>query len=674
MNDPRIHDEKIHTGVSWYPEMWPESEWPADIAKMQEIGITMVRLFEFAWKRMEPSEGVFDLSWTRRVLDLLHAAGIKAMVGTPTAAPPSWLTTTYPEVLGVSVDGKRKTHGQRAHANHNSLVYRSHCIRITEAMARELGSHPAVHSWQIDNEMNGYDYGEHSQGLFHRWLKKRYGTIENLNTTWGLEIWSQAYDSFEEIPLAQIAVGGAEVPERHHPSLLIAIARFQNDFWNSYIADQCACIRKYTSLPITTNMTGGMGPMHWFRHNQVLDRVGYSMYSDLLHYNFLIWKFDRMRAEKNAPYWLLETAPNWSGGGQVWNIHHDANGIQTITWLNIALGGSMTLYWQWREHWAGQEMQHGTLVTATGKWRPNRDSIAAMTKDFARTESWLLSNPPVQAKVGLLLDPEAAWAWSIDPLENKFSYESRWRDTVHLPLAGAHIWRDVIWSEADFSPYKALILPWQPMLKDSIRVRLKDFVASGGLLILGPMTGYRTEEFTAYLKQEFGGLEELIGATCTDRFPPLWMEDRLEVQFTNGTIARTRQWCDGFTPTGAEVLARYHYTTPGGYGEGSAAVLAHNFGKGRVITLGCPLEPHAWLPLVQKELAAVGITPIAQSSGKVVVVPRGKNGALAGWCVVNITEEQQEIRLPSAGTDLITGRKTETVLTLKPLEKLVITI
>ena len=44
MKDPRVSDDRIHTGFSWYPEAWPESEWPADIARMREVGITMVRL------------------------------------------------------------------------------------------------------------------------------------------------------------------------------------------------------------------------------------------------------------------------------------------------------------------------------------------------------------------------------------------------------------------------------------------------------------------------------------------------------------------------------------------------------------------------------------------------------------------------------------------------------
>ena len=259
-------DSAIHLGVSWYPECWPEAEWPKDIAKMQEAGMTLVRLFEFAWKRFEPKEGQYDFDWAISILDQLHAAGIQAMIGTPTAAPPAWLTTAYPETLGVNKDHKQKTHGKRKHYNHHSVVYREKSVGIVAKMVEAFGNHPAVHSWQIDNEMSGFDYGPETVEHFHRWMEARYGSIDNLNEQWGLQFWSQAYDSFDQIPLCTAEVGSSNVPERHHPSLIIAIARFQNEAWTSFIADQAEEIRKHCAQPVTTNMTGAIGAMDWFKH------------------------------------------------------------------------------------------------------------------------------------------------------------------------------------------------------------------------------------------------------------------------------------------------------------------------------------------------------------------------------------------------------------------------
>jgi beta-galactosidase len=86
-------------GTAWYPEQWPESRWDADLALMQKAGIHMVRVGEFAWSRMEPSEGQYDLDWLDHAIAAAAKHGIVTVIGTPSAAPPAWLTQKYPETL-----------------------------------------------------------------------------------------------------------------------------------------------------------------------------------------------------------------------------------------------------------------------------------------------------------------------------------------------------------------------------------------------------------------------------------------------------------------------------------------------------------------------------------------------------------------------------------------------
>ena len=101
-------------GTAWYPEQWPESRWDADLALMQQAGIHMVRVGEFAWSRMEPEEGKYDLDWLDRAITAAARHNIYTVVGTPTAAPPAWLTQKYPETLRMKDDGRRDQHGNRA--------------------------------------------------------------------------------------------------------------------------------------------------------------------------------------------------------------------------------------------------------------------------------------------------------------------------------------------------------------------------------------------------------------------------------------------------------------------------------------------------------------------------------------------------------------------------------
>ena len=91
----------ILLGTAWYPEQWPESRWERDLTLMQQAEIHMVRVGEFAWSRMEPSEGQYDLDWLDRAITAAAKHGIYTVLGTPTAAPPAWLTQKYPETLRI---------------------------------------------------------------------------------------------------------------------------------------------------------------------------------------------------------------------------------------------------------------------------------------------------------------------------------------------------------------------------------------------------------------------------------------------------------------------------------------------------------------------------------------------------------------------------------------------
>lgn len=659
-------DEQIHLGASWYPEMWQPEEWPKDIARMREVGFTLVRLFEFAWKRFEPREGEFEFDWALQILDQLHAAGIKAMLETPTAAPPAWLTSNYPEVLQTKADGTCKTHGQRKHYNHHSVKYREFASRIARKMAQELGSHPAVHSWQIDNEMSGFDYGPETKQRFHAWLEETYESVENLNKTWGLDFWSQAYDRFDQVPLCTASVGSIAVPERHHPSLIMAIARFQNEAWTSFIREQADEIRKRCSHPVTTNMTGFIGQMDWPAHFRKLDRSGTSLYADLSYVHINYSKMDRLRVDKPEPWWMLETAPNWSGGGPIWNIHHDADGIRNFAWMSMLLGGSMVLFWQWRSHWAGQEMQHGTCVSQTGQWMPGKETWAQLAQDFKQHGQWLLNHPAQRGPVAIMANCENAWVFSIDPIDPENQYAKRILEDYYMPLKRAHYHRDIIDEQADLSPYKLVICPHLAILREETRLKLAKWVSEGGMLLLGPLTGTRSEEMTAWTNHTFGGLEDLMGADSSIRFTAHWVEETIDVTFTDGTTCHPKYWCEGFAPRGeTEVLARYN----GGYGNGHPAVVLRELGKGRVVTVGCPLEDKAYMKLVWDLAAGAGIFPEVTGSASILACPRvNADGTPAGIGLVNTVKSAQTALLPREATDLLSGEVVSGEISLKPLE------
>ena len=49
-------------GVCYYPEHWPQSQWDKDAKMMADLGLTYVRIGEFAWSRLEPNPGNITLT------------------------------------------------------------------------------------------------------------------------------------------------------------------------------------------------------------------------------------------------------------------------------------------------------------------------------------------------------------------------------------------------------------------------------------------------------------------------------------------------------------------------------------------------------------------------------------------------------------------------------------
>ena len=150
-------------GVCYYPEHWDESLWESDLERMLQTGITVIRIAEFSWNLTEPKEGVFCFDFFDRFLDLCAQKGMKVIFGTPTATPPAWLTSKYPEVLNADINSLPYEHGARRHYNYNAPIYQEKVRTIVTVLGEHYGKHPAIIGWQIDNELNCETADFHSE-------------------------------------------------------------------------------------------------------------------------------------------------------------------------------------------------------------------------------------------------------------------------------------------------------------------------------------------------------------------------------------------------------------------------------------------------------------------------------------------------------------------------------
>ncbi len=322
----------MYLGTAWYPEHWPESRWRDDLRLMREAGLKVVRVGEFAWSRLEPAEGQFDLDWLERAVHLAAEYGLVTVMGTPTAAPPAWLTQTYPDVLAVREDGRRATHGNRCHFSPTSLRYRQFCERIAGQMAARFGHNPHVIGWQIDNEYNSVSYDDQTRAQFQAWLREKYGSLNALNAHWTTAYWSQEYTDWAQIPLP---IGG------HNPALMLEWRRFITDVYRLYQRAQIDAIRRHADPRqwITHNFMGWFDLFDHYAVSADLDLAAWDNYVGTGHLDYLNngAVHDLTRGFKRKNFWLMETQPgcvNW----QAVNNVLDRGEVRAMAWHAVGHG------------------------------------------------------------------------------------------------------------------------------------------------------------------------------------------------------------------------------------------------------------------------------------------------------------------------------------------------
>ena len=377
--------QPMNIGTAWYPEYYPESEWDRDLTLIQKAGITAIRFGEFAWSQIEPERGRFETAWIDRALAAFERHGIRAVIGTPTTAPPVWLAEQDPEILPVDDTGRRTGFGMRQHRCYSSTAYRERSAMVVEHLASRFGGHPALMAWQIDNEIGGEAkacYCDICAKAFRRWLERRYDGINDLNRRWGTCFWSQTYQCFEQIPVPRRPA--MQLGLKHNPSLMLEWMRFHSDNMVDFCHESAGILRRHTpaGVPILTNYDA----FDWGENIDLrkmfsgLDVVGFDMYTD--QDDRIAFYCDFMYDVKHQPFWFME---------------YDTHSRKLATELDaITRSGTVDklFFFKFRPFPWGQEQGTSSLVNVTGSLPRNYHELRQLD-DPAR------SRPPCPCAVEL---------------------------------------------------------------------------------------------------------------------------------------------------------------------------------------------------------------------------------------------------------------------------------
>ncbi len=492
-------------GVCYYPEHWPEDQWAEDAARMADTGLTWVRIGEFAWSRMEPAPGVFAWDWLDRAIETLGDAGLKVVLGTPTATPPRWMLDKLPDMLPVAADGHVRKFGSRRHYDFSHLGYRAEAVRIATLMAERYGANPHVAAWQIDNEYDCHDttlsYSTAAKLGFRDWLAQRYQSTDALNRAWGNVFWSMDYDNFDQIDLPN-----QTVTEPNHPHVL-AFRRYSSDQVVAFNRAQADAIRKHSTAPLIHNYMGRTLTFDHFKVGADLDIASWDSYpigflSDRIegtpdekqfylrqgHPDNQAFHHDLYRAVGRGRWWVMEQQPgpvNWApfnpaplpGMARLW------------AWEAFAHGAEAVCYFRWRQAPFAQEQMHAGLL------RPDSEPAPALA-EAAQVANEINDMPEVDgaiAPVALVFDYESAWGWDAQPQGADFDM-FRLAFSAYRGLRRAGLSVDILPPDApDLSGYELVLAPGLMHLSDPLRRALETYT---GIALIGPRSDTKTDELS----------------------------------------------------------------------------------------------------------------------------------------------------------------------------------
>jgi beta-galactosidase len=214
---------QLFVGACYQPIDRSPEQIDSDIALMKRAGFNVVRMCDLSWDSFEPSQGKFTFEWFDRIMDMMHANGIRVIVDIPGLPAPIWLHRAHPGVDIVNENGARVPPAERYMDNISDPDYVREAGLLADALTRRYAHHPAVIAVGYDNEIgNGFmSYSEADRQRFIDWLKTKYGTVANLNKAWATQRWSRRLNSFRGCRLAagQRARTGRTLPGP--PSLLV---------------------------------------------------------------------------------------------------------------------------------------------------------------------------------------------------------------------------------------------------------------------------------------------------------------------------------------------------------------------------------------------------------------------------------------------------------------------
>lgn len=656
-------------GACYYPEHRTPEEWILDIENMKAASLNSLRIGEFAWKRLEPTEGNYSFEWLDQFIRLAGEASIGIVLCPPMRTIPSWLMEKDSSLLIQTSEGIRLEYASRYTfcINHPLLIESS--TKLAAAMAERYGSDSRILGWHLDNEIGDEPdcHCDICKAKWHQWLESKYESIRHLNDAWGTVFWGMEYERFSQIATPRVTKAD------YNPGFLQAWRQFRSDCNVNTAASLADVIRPHLleQQYITTN-----NQMPW---NNRTDNYEMAKHLDITGTNYYpgyqdqwantVFGLAANRSFKKAPFHVYELRNEGHSIIGADNNTPSPGELERLTLHTIANGADGVFYFPWKRFPFGAEQNHGAITDFSGK--PTRifkevKAIGAKLHHIGPS----ITGSHIVSEIAVLYHFQSRW---------HIEHESSWTGDTTLYMKHTnklyHAVResgyncDVVGVDGDFSAYKLLLVPMLPIVDDCLVEKLQNFTRSGGILVLHPLSGVKNSEASYYPERHHPGMISLLGARALD---PITTGSDNEVQFQwEGNLYTSNLFHEPIETLTAEPLA--HFTNH--WFADSTAISVQSHGQGEAWFIATFAEARFYRHLIRHLSQRLGMEPLLGITPPkhLEISKRQQSEGNTFYFLLNSSDREIVIPLPGTLDDIWNNETLTNQLTMKPYSARILT-
>ncbi len=593
----------MRLGVCYHPEQWQEEQWKIDARSMRDLGLRIVRIGEFSWNKIEPSQGSFQWKWLDTLIESLSTEGLQIVLSTPVSNPPAWLWEAMEEIILNSKHANHQNNSSTQQLCPNHPFFKELTYSLISEMAKRYGTNPAVIGWQINEEPGFQECDrcqcEYCNRNYRSWLQQKYESLDNLNQSWGTSLWSQPIIGWEQIFLP------SQLNRAKNPASQIDLKRYYSESVMKFLKFQTDIIRPQApSQFITYDSSFNCDDVDFFQLGQELNLASWSSYptfdaeqmtpglyshtSEIPDFVYDIGDpyitgfFHRwVHGIKHEPFWVMEQQCGQVDFGKI-NTGIRFGALRLWTWHAVSCGAEAILFSKWRAARFTENQFSAGILRHDGTPDLGYQEISNMLPELPVLLQ--LDEETVPAQVAILISYDDLWALGMQPHSVNYSYR-RMIFNYYRVLTSLGILVDITSIESNLSEYRLIIAPGLFLSDEKIVSKLEAYVAQGGVVLFGARSGVKNKS-NIVIEDSFPGLlTNLVGAQVHS-----WQALPEEVRFRirsdiSGLGGDAGVWIEAIHPEedeGVNVLSRYL----GGPLAGKACFTEHPFGAGNVYYLG----------------------------------------------------------------------------------------